>query len=315
MNYKRFRGFVKEAEAERDMPPFLEQDRPAKAKEVYRALKRDHPTMDAGKKARIANAVAKKKKYGQKKSIVKISAAPAQQGEDEKKPLLGRIGQGLFGSGLALSNLRNAATYANPNQTLYHGTAPANAESILRGGGLDTRFAGFAKRLNSLMLANAGGKAVMDAGISTDNALLADLAARAEAYMGESRQGGMGKFDSVAAVEQATRDVLTERGIDPAKIEDTIAKSRPELERAGKRIYMANTPRVAAMYGDEGANELHMIGKYMDASDPLSSVKLQAKTIGNLLTGGVVPEAARTYDTMIIFPASLLTQPETLWLL
>ena len=60
MDYKLLREFVKEAEAKRDMPPFLKQNRPAKAKEVYRALKRDHPTMDAGKKARIANAMAKK---------------------------------------------------------------------------------------------------------------------------------------------------------------------------------------------------------------------------------------------------------------
>lgn len=34
--------------------PFLEQDRPAKVKEIYRALKRDHPDMAAEKKARIA---------------------------------------------------------------------------------------------------------------------------------------------------------------------------------------------------------------------------------------------------------------------
>jgi len=37
-----------------DMPPFLEQDRPAKVKEIYKALKRDHPEMPAGMKARIA---------------------------------------------------------------------------------------------------------------------------------------------------------------------------------------------------------------------------------------------------------------------
>jgi hypothetical protein len=37
-----------------DMPPFLEQDRPAKVKEIYSALKRDHPDMPAEMKARIA---------------------------------------------------------------------------------------------------------------------------------------------------------------------------------------------------------------------------------------------------------------------
>ena len=34
--------------------PFLQQDRPKKVKEIYRALKRDHPTMSPEKKARIA---------------------------------------------------------------------------------------------------------------------------------------------------------------------------------------------------------------------------------------------------------------------
>ena len=38
----------------KDMPPFLEQDRPEGVKKVYRALKRDHPEMPAEMKARIA---------------------------------------------------------------------------------------------------------------------------------------------------------------------------------------------------------------------------------------------------------------------
>jgi len=44
----------------KDMPHFTDQDRPKKVKEIYRALKRDHPNMPAGKKARIASAAAKK---------------------------------------------------------------------------------------------------------------------------------------------------------------------------------------------------------------------------------------------------------------
>jgi hypothetical protein len=38
----------------RDMPHFTEQDRPKKVKEIYRALKREHPGMPAEMKARIA---------------------------------------------------------------------------------------------------------------------------------------------------------------------------------------------------------------------------------------------------------------------
>lgn len=42
--------------AKRDLPSFTDQDRPKKVKEIYRALKRDHPDWPAGKKARIASA-------------------------------------------------------------------------------------------------------------------------------------------------------------------------------------------------------------------------------------------------------------------
>lgn len=47
----------KEAEmktAKKDMPHFTEQDRPEKVKDIYRALKREHPGMPAEMKARIA---------------------------------------------------------------------------------------------------------------------------------------------------------------------------------------------------------------------------------------------------------------------
>ena len=42
-------------EAKKDMPKFVEQDRPEKVKGIYTALKRDHPEMPAEMKARIAS--------------------------------------------------------------------------------------------------------------------------------------------------------------------------------------------------------------------------------------------------------------------
>lgn len=45
--------------------PFLEQDRPEKVKEIYKALKRDHPDMPAEMKARIAARQGKKGKQKQ----------------------------------------------------------------------------------------------------------------------------------------------------------------------------------------------------------------------------------------------------------
>ena len=46
------------AKLAKHMPHFEDQHRPAKAKEVFHALKNEHPEYSAGKKARIANAVA-----------------------------------------------------------------------------------------------------------------------------------------------------------------------------------------------------------------------------------------------------------------
>jgi len=48
-----------------DMPPFLDQDRPKKVKEIYKALKRAHPDMPAERKARIAARQGKKGKQHQ----------------------------------------------------------------------------------------------------------------------------------------------------------------------------------------------------------------------------------------------------------
>lgn len=68
-------NYVLDKEAKkRDMPDFLDQDRPKKVKEIYSALKRDNPDMPAGKKARIANATANKAK-GKKTSEKKASVA------------------------------------------------------------------------------------------------------------------------------------------------------------------------------------------------------------------------------------------------
>jgi hypothetical protein len=50
-NYEELGGTFKTAA---DMPAFTKQDRPKKVKEIYRALKRDHPNMPAEMKARIA---------------------------------------------------------------------------------------------------------------------------------------------------------------------------------------------------------------------------------------------------------------------
>lgn len=51
--------------AKKDMPSFTEQDRPKKVKEIYRALKKEHPEMSAEMKARIASRQGKPGKQRQ----------------------------------------------------------------------------------------------------------------------------------------------------------------------------------------------------------------------------------------------------------
>lgn len=62
----------------RKMPHFTDQNRPAKVKEIYRALKRDHPGMPAEEKARIAARQGKpgKQKQGPPYKAPIKSAAP-----------------------------------------------------------------------------------------------------------------------------------------------------------------------------------------------------------------------------------------------
>lgn len=49
-----YHHLVTEKIAARDMPHFTDQNRPESVKKIYKALKREHPRMAAGEKARIA---------------------------------------------------------------------------------------------------------------------------------------------------------------------------------------------------------------------------------------------------------------------
>ena len=60
-----FQNYAELIKQAKDMPDFLDQDRPVKVKEIYSALKRDHPDMPAEMKARIAARQGKKGKQHQ----------------------------------------------------------------------------------------------------------------------------------------------------------------------------------------------------------------------------------------------------------
>lgn len=80
--------------AKRNMPGFTEQDRPEGVKSVYKALKRDHPGMPAGMKARIASRQGKPGKQEQGPPYKGPLSGKKKAALDD---LFGKEGQGLAG--------------------------------------------------------------------------------------------------------------------------------------------------------------------------------------------------------------------------
>ena len=75
-------------EAKKEMPHFTEQDRPEKVKEIYRALKRDHPNMPAEMKARIAakqGKPGKQEQGGPYKAPIDTEYKKSDQEKDKKR--------------------------------------------------------------------------------------------------------------------------------------------------------------------------------------------------------------------------------------
>jgi len=221
--------------------------------------------------------------------------------DTKDKPLLGRMMQGLTGTGIATANFRTAKTLGSPDTTLYHGTSPSSAAAILGAGpdptvtGLDTRFAGFADRLNSKMLANAFNRHLMDAGLEPSEELLSKVTQSAREEMDFARARGIQNFDSIAAIERGATNALREAGVSDAKINEVIQKARPKMQEAGKRIYLAQTPAVTSLYGSK-KNEAQMAGDVFKniATNPGAQLMNTLKTTANALTGGVLPEVSQT---------------------
>jgi hypothetical protein len=72
----------------KDMPHFTEQDRPEKVKDIYRALKREHPDMSAEMKARIAARQGKRGKHPDMSTEMKarIAARQGKRGKQKQGP-------------------------------------------------------------------------------------------------------------------------------------------------------------------------------------------------------------------------------------
>jgi hypothetical protein len=79
-----------------DMPHFTAQDRPAKVKEIYRALKRAHPSMPSEEKARIA---ARQGKPGKQKQGPPYKA-PIKEWHEKKSSLSDKLAEMQKESGI-----------------------------------------------------------------------------------------------------------------------------------------------------------------------------------------------------------------------
>ena len=108
----------------KDMPHFTDQDRPAKVKEIYRALKREHPSMPAEMKARIAARQGKKGKQHQGPPY-KGPLTKSKKAEAEKQAIgLSMLGK-LPGLGArTATTVGSAAKAARPMATAAQKAAP-----------------------------------------------------------------------------------------------------------------------------------------------------------------------------------------------
>jgi hypothetical protein len=91
-----------ESSLDKTSMPFLKQDRPAKVKEIYKALKRDHPNMPAEVKARIAARKGKKSPESRK--------PPETGGPAYKAPLHYEYKDGKYKAAMyrAIQNLKRS---------------------------------------------------------------------------------------------------------------------------------------------------------------------------------------------------------------
>jgi hypothetical protein len=89
---ERLKLHLEKTSSDKNMPSFIKQDRPRKVKEIYKALKREHPDMPAEMKARIA---ARQGKPGKQKQ------GPPYKGpikEAVHKATLSKLIQSIFGA-------------------------------------------------------------------------------------------------------------------------------------------------------------------------------------------------------------------------
>jgi hypothetical protein len=228
-----------------------------------------------------------------------------------------------MGLSIATGSLPLSAKMLSPAPVVYHGTSPAAAAQILNeavGGkkGLLTQFAGKAGRINEKMLPEGALRVLEDHGIALTKAesatfhtnTLGDIRSSLrenDQYRREVKYDPSLKkpapYNAPKIVERNTLDLLNKKGISPGKQPELVKSVRAGLRESGQRIYYGWHPSTVAVWGEPG-NELQ---KLMERIQNTSPAKRQARSFGNMLTFGVVPEAKGLADVLKYRPSKTTT--------
>lgn len=230
---------------------------------------------------------------------------------------------GAMGLSVATGSAPLAAKMLSPAPVIYHGTSPTAASQILNeavGGkkGLFTQFAGKAGRINEKMLPEGALRVLEDHGVALTKTESATFHTNTLGDIRESlRENDLYRrevkhdpslrkptpYNAPKIVERNTIDLLKSKGIVPEKQPKLLKSVRAGLKESGQRVYYGWHPSTVAVWGEPG-NELQ---KLMERFQNTSNAKRQARSIGNMLSFGVIPETKGLVDVLRYRPSKTTT--------
>jgi len=230
-----------------------------------------------------------------------------------------RMVMGAMGLSIATGSAPLAAKMLSPAPVIYHGTSPAAASQILNeavGGkkGLFTQFAGKAGRINEKMLPEGALRVLEDHGIALTKTEFATFHTQTLDDIRESlreneryRERPAGPkptpYSAPQIVERNTMDLLKRKGVSPGEHPKLIKSVRAGLKESGQRVYYGWHPSTVAVWGEPG-NELQ---KLMERFQNTSQAKRQFRSLGNMLSFGVIPETKGLINVLKYRPSKTTT--------
>ena len=194
--------------------------------------------------------------------------------------------------GIGTSLLMNYAPVVNASLggTLYHGTQMANMPSIMRHG-IQTRYAGQSKRLNSVMLTS---RVAENLSTALGRPLKKkEMDALADAYVAFEPNKGKGVLDSLLST---AKNIAKKEKVNKLKIRDIGAG----LDRFGKRVYFGYAPHTVTDWSRIG-NEKQILTRKTDLLKNAPKKKTVLSLFGNIgdvLTGGLGSNVHELYTSL-----------------